>query len=191
MAVRPILIYGDPRLEVVNEPVTEFGPALDVIVEDMFETGWSAPGLGVAAPQIGINLRLATIDVSVGKDPASKMVLANPEIVATEGKAQVEEGCLSFPGLFTTLQRPQKLRVRAQNRCGEWREIDADGLLAQAVCHEVDHLDGILLVHHLRGLKRQMFLRRVAKMRRLGVWQETAYADHPPAQGMRGEGMRQ
>ena len=174
MAVRPILIFGDPRLEAVNEPVVDFGPALDEVLDDLFETGWNAPGLGVAAPQIGINLRLATIDVSVGKDPSSKIVLANPEIVSTSGKAQVEEGCLSFPGLFTTLERPQRLRVRAQNWHGEWREIEADGLLAQAVCHEVDHLDGVLLVHHLRGLKRQMFMRRVAKMRRLGVWQETA-----------------
>jgi len=174
MAVRPILIYGDPRLEAVNGPVTDFGPVLDEVVEDLFETGWNAPGLGVAAPQIGINLRLATIDVSVGKDPSAKMVIANPEILSTAGKAQVEEGCLSFPGLFTSLQRPQRLRVRAQDRHGEWREIDADGLLAQAICHEVDHLDGVLLVHHLRGLKRQMFLRRVTKMRRLGVWQETA-----------------
>lgn len=174
MTVQPILIYGDPRLEADNEPVTEFGAALEEIVEDLFETGWRAPGLGVAAPQIGINLRLATIDVSVGKDPSTKLVLANPEILSTEGKAQVEEGCLSFPGLFTTLQRPQRLRVRAQDRHGEWWETDADGLLAQAVCHELDHLDGILLVDHLRGLKRQMFLRRVAKMRRLGVWQETA-----------------
>lgn len=174
MAVRPILIFGDPRLEATNAPVTDFGPALGEIVDDLFETGWKAPGLGVAAPQIGINLRLATIDVSVGKDPEAKLVLANPEILSTSGKAQVEEGCLSFPGLFTTLQRPRRLRLRAQDRHGEWWETEADGLLAQAVCHEVDHLDGVLLVHNLRGLKRQMFLRRVEKMRRLGVWQETA-----------------
>ena len=174
MSVRPILVFGDPRLEAPNADVEDFGADLLSLVEDLFETGWKAPGLGVAAPQIGVNLRLATIDVSVGKDPSSKLVLANPEILSTSGKTQVEEGCLSFPGLFTTLQRPQRLRVRAQNRHGEWWETDAEGLLAQAVCHELDHLDGVLLVHHLRGLKRQMFLRRVAKMRRLGVWQETA-----------------
>lgn len=174
MAIRPILLYGDPRLEADNSPVTEFGPELATLVGDLFETGWSAPGLGLAAPQIGVNLRLATIDLSVGKAPGDKIVLANPEIVATEGKATLEEGCLSFPGLFTNLTRPRKLTVRAQDEHGEWRTIAAEGLLAQAVCHEVDHLAGVLLVHHLRGVKRQMFLRRVAKMRKLGVWPATA-----------------
>lgn len=170
MAARPILIFGDPRLEAPNEPVTDFGPDLGAVVDDLFETGWQAPGLGVAAPQIGVNLRLATVDLSVGKDPSACMVLANPHIVLSEGRTQVEEGCLSFPGLFTAIQRPRRIRVRAQDRTGEWFDIDADGLLAQAICHEMDHLDGVLLVHHLRGLKKQMFMRRVAKMRKLGVW---------------------
>jgi len=136
----------------------------------LFETGWKAPGLGVAAPQIGVNLRLATIDLSVGKDPDQKTVLANPEIIATQGMISLEEGCLSFPGIFTTISRPRELVVRAQDLDGSWREIEESGLLAQAVCHEVDHLDGRLLVHHLRGIKRTMFLRKVAKMRKTGVW---------------------
>jgi peptide deformylase len=174
MAVRPILVYGDPRLEAANLPVTDFGPGLAQLVQDLFETGWKAPGLGVAAPQIGVNLRLATIDLSVGRDESSRIVLANPEIVSTEGSENLEEGCLSFPGLFTTIPRPRRLRVRAQDAAGEWRTIAADGLLAQAVCHEVDHLDGVLLVNHLRGLKKQLFLRRVAKARKLGVWPATA-----------------
>ena len=170
MTVRPILIYGDPRLEASNEPVTNFGADLDDILRDLFETGWKAPGLGVAAPQIGINLRLATIDLSIGEEKEARKVLANPEIIRREGRIPVEEGCLSFPGLFTTIQRPRKLRVRAQDRHGEWWEIDAEGLLAQAICHEVDHVDGVLLIDHMRGLKRQMFVRRIAKMRKLGVW---------------------
>jgi peptide deformylase len=174
MAVRPILIYGDPRLEADNQPVSEFGAVLDELIEDLFETGWKAPGLGVAAPQIGVNLRLATVDLSLGEDPEQRIVLANPEIIDTEGRAPLEEGCLSFPGLFVSIQRPRRLRVRAQDRDGNWAVHDADGLLAQAVCHELDHLDGVLLVDHLRGLKRQMFLRRVAKMKRLGVWAQTA-----------------
>ena len=174
MAIRPILIYGDPRLEAPNEPVTEFDGALGDLVQDLLETGWKAPGLGLAAPQIGVNLRLATIDLSVGKDPGAPVVLANPEIVTTEGSISLEEGCLSFPGLFTTIDRPRELVVRAQDLDGTWRNISANGLFAQAVCHEVDHLDGRLLVHHLRGLKRQMFMRRVAKMRKLGVWAATA-----------------
>jgi peptide deformylase len=170
MTVRPILIYGDPRLEMPNNEVDDFGHELQTTIHDLFETGWKAPGLGVAAPQIGVNLRLATVDLSVGKDPESRIVLANPEIVHSEGRTTLEEGCLSFPGLFTTISRPRRLRVRAQDERGRWREIEADGLLAQAFCHELDHLDGRLLVHHLRGVKKQLFLRKVAKMRRLGVW---------------------
>jgi peptide deformylase len=174
MAVRQIVLYGDPRLTAANEHVTDFGPSLAAHIRDLLETGWKAPGLGVAAPQIGINLRLATIDLSVGKDEGARIVLANPEIVLTEGSESLEEGCLSFPGLYTTITRPRRLRVRAQDETGRWRTIAADGLLAQAVCHEVDHLNGVLIVDHLKGLKRQMFLRRVAKLRRLGVWPATA-----------------
>jgi peptide deformylase len=174
MSVRPILIYGDPRLEGENAPVEKFDEGLGAIIDDLFETGWRAPGLGLAAPQIGVNLRLATIDLSVGKDPDAKIVLANPTIVRAQGRTSLEEGCLSFPGLFTTIERPSALVVRAQDEHGEWREIEAEGLLAQAVCHEVDHLDGVLLVHHLRGMKRRLFMRRVEKMRKLGVWAETA-----------------
>lgn len=170
MTVRPILVYGDPRLEATNAPVGSYDDGLSALVEDLFETGWRAPGLGLAAPQIGVNHRLATVDLSVGKDPAQKIVLANPTITETSGKISLEEGCLSFPGLFTTLSRPRELVVRAQDIAGEWREIEASGLLAQAICHEVDHLDGRLLVHHLRGIKKKMFLRRVAKMRKSGVW---------------------
>lgn len=174
MTVRPILIFGDPRLEGTNLPVVDFDSALQSIIQDLFETGWRAPGLGVAAPQIGVNIRLATIDLSVGKDPDARIVLANPEIIDRRGRTGLEEGCLSFPGLFTTIQRPTALTVRAQDENGAWREIEADGLLAQAVCHEVDHLDGILLTHHLRGMKRKLFMRRVEKMRKLGIWQATA-----------------
>jgi peptide deformylase len=174
MAVRPILVYGDPRLEAENPPVTDFGEDLQSLIADLFESGWKAPGLGLAAPQIGVNLRLATVDLSVGKDPEQKIVLANPQIIHTEGRVSMEEGCLSFPGLFTTIARPRRLLVRAQDEHGEWRSLDADGLFAQAVCHEVDHLDGRLLVHHLRGLKRQLFMRRVAKLRKLGVWPPAA-----------------
>jgi peptide deformylase len=173
MSVRPILVFGDPRLQAKNRPVEDFGSDLQSMIEDLFETGWKAPGLGLAAPQIGANIRLATIDLSVGRDPESTIVLANPEITRRQGRASLEEGCLSFPGLFTTIERPTSLTVRAQNEHGEWREMDADGLLAQAVCHEIDHLNGVLLVDHLRGMKKKLFMRRVAKMRKLGVWQQS------------------
>jgi peptide deformylase len=173
MTVHPILVYGDPRLEAENGPVEAFDDEFRVLVEDLFETGWGAPGLGLAAPQIGVNLRVATIDLSVGKDPEARIVLANPEIVHSQGRVNLEEGCLSFPGLFTTIERPSALIVRAQDEHGEWRDIEGDGLLAQAVCHEMDHLDGKLLVHHLRGMKKRLFMRRVEKMRKLGVWGAT------------------
>jgi peptide deformylase len=173
MTAKTILVYGNPLLEAANDPVEDFGDELQTLIEDLFETGWKAPGLGLAAPQIGVNLRLATIDLSLGKDPEAQIVLANPEIIDRQGKSQLEEGCLSFPGLFTTIERPVALRVRAQDRLGQWRELEAEGLLAQAVCHEVDHLDGVLLVDHLHGMKRRLFLRRVAKMRKLGVWPAT------------------
>jgi len=170
VSTRPILLYGDERLEAPNAPVENFDAELADLVDVLFETGWRAPGLGVAAPQIGVNLKLATIDLSVGKDSKQKSVLANPEIIETQGTTSLEEGCLSFPGLFTTIARPRELVVRAQDLDGNWREIAASGLLAQAICHEVDHLDGRLLVHHLRGIKKKMFLRRIAKMRKAGVW---------------------
>lgn len=174
MTVLPILVYGDSRLEAANQPVRVFGEELRSLVGDLFETGWNAPGLGLAAPQVGVNLRIATIDTSVGKDPAARMVIANPEIVSSRGEARLEEGCLSFPGLYTTIQRPTTLHIRAQDESGRWCELDTEGLLAQAICHEVDHLNGVLLIHHLRGMKRRLFLRRVAKMRKLGVWAATA-----------------
>ena len=174
MAIRPILVFGDPRLEADNIPVERFDDDLARLANDMLETARAAPGLGLAAPQVGVNMRLAVIDLSVGKDPASRLVIANPRVVSTDGRCTVEEGCLSFPGLFTTLQRPKSLRLHYQDAMGTPCELTADGLLAQAVCHEVDHLDGVLLVHHLRGMKRRMFLRKVDKMRELGVWQATA-----------------
>ena len=174
MSVRPILVYGDPRLEAPNATVERFDDALRALADDLFETAWKSPGLGLAAPQVGVNIRLATIDLSVGRDPDARIVLANPEIVRRQGRTNLEEGCLSFPGLFTTIERPAALTVRAQDAFGQWREIEADGLLAQAVCHEVDHLDAVLLVHHLRGMKRRLFLRRVDKMRKLGIWGATA-----------------
>jgi peptide deformylase len=172
MAVRPILRYGDPRLVAPNAPVERFDGALRALVRDLFETGWAAPGLGVAAPQVGANLQLAVVDLSVGRDPAARTVLANPELVAHAGRANLEEGCLSFPGLFTTVKRPRSVRVRAQDAAGRWRTISADGVLAQALCHELDHLAGVLLVDHLRGLRLRAFERKIARARKTALWQQ-------------------
>ena len=167
---RPILVWGDPRLEADNLPVTRFDDDLERLADEMFETSRRAPGLGLAAPQIGVNLRFAVLDLSVGEDPEQRIAIANPEIVDRRGRVVLEEGCLSFPGVFTNLERPRSVVVRAQDLDGSWREIEADGLLAQALCHEIDHLDGVLIVHHLRGLKRKRFVHRVDKLRKAGVW---------------------
>ncbi len=167
---RPILVWGDPRLVAPNPPVETFDDELAALIDEMFETAWTAPGLGLAAPQIGVNLRLAVLDLSVGKDPQQKTVLANPEIIDREGRISEEEGCLSFPGLFTTFERPRRVTVRAQDGRGETFEIEGEDLLARALCHEIDHLDGVLLIDHLRGLKRKLFLRKVKKLREAGVW---------------------
>jgi peptide deformylase len=170
MGRRPIILWGDPRLIAPNAPVEIFDQDLDSLIDEMFETSWAAPGLGLAAPQIGINLRLAVLDLSVGKDPGQKTVLANPEITDREGRVSMEEGCLSFPGLFTTFERPKSITVRAQDATGKWQEIEAEDLLTQALCHEIDHLHGTLLIDHIRGLKRRMFIRRVKKLQQAGEW---------------------
>jgi len=170
---RPIILWGDPRLVAPNAPIDTFDSKLEELIAEMFETSWAAPGLGLAAPQIGVNLRLTVLDLSVGKDPAKKMVLANPEIIHQEGRGSIEEGCLSFPGLFTTFVRPRKVTVRAQDATGRWLEIEGEDLLAQALCHEIDHINGILLIDHIRGLKRKMFLRRVKKLKEAGTWPTT------------------
>ncbi|RLE26620.1 MAG: peptide deformylase [Acidobacteria bacterium] len=172
MPRRPIILWGDPRLTAPNAPVETFNQDLEDLIDEMFETSWAAPGLGLAAPQIGVNLQLIVLDLSVGKDPKQKLVLANPEITHQEGRASLEEGCLSFPGLFTTFVRPRSIKVRAQDANGEWREIEGEELLAQALCHEIDHINGVLLVDHIRGLKRKMFTRRVKKLREAGAWGE-------------------
>lgn len=170
MAIRKILVYGAPALEAVNAPVERFDGELAALVDDLFETGWDAPGLGLAAPQVGVNLCLAVVDLSVGKSTKEKLVLANPRVIDREGKVPLEEGCLSFPGLFATIERPRKVVIEAQDIRGDRQTLEAEDLLAQAVCHEIDHLNGKLLVHHLRGLKRHMFMRRIQRLRKAGVW---------------------
>lgn len=165
-----IILWGDPRLEAPNAAVEDFNEHLRQLVEKMFSICHRAPGLGLAAPQIGLNLRLTVLDLSVGRDPEQKIVLANPEITEQSGRSKMEEGCLSFPGLFTHIERPTKILVQAKDLQGEPVTLEGEGLLAQALCHEIDHLDGILLIHHLVGLKRRMFVRKVEKLKKSGLW---------------------
>jgi len=161
--IREIVKFGDPRLLAENAEVRDFDPALARLVADLVETCHAAPGLGLAAPQIGVNRRVAVVDLSVGQDPAGVIVLVNPRIVRTEGEIRSEEGCLSIPGLSEPLTRPARVAVEAADAGGVVRTIEGEELLARALCHETDHLDRKLFVHRLRGLKRELVMRKVAR----------------------------
>src|ERR1700724_872138 len=165
-----IIKYGDQILEKPTAAITEFGPALEELTEDMFASMYAAQGVGLAAPQIGKNMRLTVVDVTAGKNPEGKIVLINPEIIHAEGEKREEEGCLSLPGFRGYVVRPQFVTVKAQNAKGEPFEIRGEDLLARAFCHEIDHLNGILFIQHLSMLKRDLIRRKIKKMRKLGEW---------------------
>jgi len=159
-----ILEYPDPRLRTKAEPVSTVDDALRQFVDDLLETMYAANGVGLAATQVDVHKRLVVIDVSDGRN--KPLVLINPKILAAEGRAPVEEGCLSLPGIYDKLQRATHIRVRALGRDGQPFEMDADGLLAVCIQHEMDHLDGKLFVDYLSELKRQLIRRRLEKERR-------------------------
>lgn len=163
MAIRKILHYPDKRLRIPGEPVTDFGPELQTLVDDMAETMYAAPGVGLAATQIGITKQLFIVDVSDGEGPNDLRVFVNPEIVKADGKLEWEEGCLSFPGVHQDITRAERVKVRAQDRHGKWFEIEADGLMSIALQHEKDHLDGKLMIDHLSPLKRRIVHRAMQK----------------------------
>jgi peptide deformylase len=168
--IYPITKYGAPVLESPTKPIEKFDDELAKLCDDMFESMYVAQGVGLAAPQIGLSKKLAVIDVSVGKNPEAKLVLANPEIIHVEGDQREEEGCLSLPGFRGSVLRPAYVTVRAQNLKGETYEIRGEGLLARAFCHEIDHLNGILFIQHLSMLKRDLIKRRIRKLRKTGEW---------------------
>ncbi len=164
MAIRPILHYPDKRLRIPGKPVTDFGPEFQQLVEDMAETMYAAPGVGLAAPQIGVSLRLFVIDVATGDDePSDLRVFTNPELLELEGSVLFDEGCLSFPGAREEIERAERVRVRALDRHGEAFELEADGLLAIAIQHENDHLDGKLMIDKLGVLRRRLLHRSMVK----------------------------
>lgn len=165
MSLLPIRIYPDPVLRVRCPEVEEFDAELAKLAKDMVETMYAAPGIGLAAPQVGVELRLAVVDISVGEEKDSVDFFVNPEILEKEGRDSDEEGCLSIPGVAEKVSRPAAIRVRALNLDGEPFEVEADGLLARAICHEVDHLDGILFVDRVVGLRKERVKRQ---LRRLG-----------------------
>lgn len=168
--IYPIVKYGNPVLEKPAEPVTKFDDELKKLVEDMFESMYAAKGVGLAAPQIGISKRLAVIDVTFKEDPDAKLVLANPEIIHTEGKQTQSEGCLSIPEFREPLKRANKVTVRAQDINGKWYEKTGEELLARAFLHETDHLNGKLYISHLSALKRDLMKRKIKKLMKAGQW---------------------
>jgi peptide deformylase len=168
--IRPILKYGDTLLHESAEPVEALTPDVDRIIEDMIETMYAAPGVGLAAPQVGIGLRIFVVDVSIGRDPNGLMVMINPAIIERDGMQLEEEGCLSLPGFEATVVRPQRVVIRGRDRTWTEQTREGTGLLARAFQHEMDHLDGSLFVDRLRGIKREMIVRKIRKLTRAGKW---------------------
>jgi peptide deformylase len=168
--LRPIVRYPAAVLHAPAAPVTTFDAELDRLIDDMVDTMYAAPGIGLAAPQVGIPLRVCVIDLSVGRRGGDLHVLINPEFVSREGMQLEEEGCLSVPGFNATVARPAKAIVRACDRTGVERTIEGTGLLARAFQHEVDHLNGSLFLDHLRGIKRDIITRKIRKLQRDGKW---------------------
>jgi len=164
MALLPILEFPDPRLRTRAQPVEQVDGALRKLIDDMFETMYAAPGIGLAATQVNVHKRVLVIDVSESRK--ERLALINPEILKREGVEETEEGCLSVPGVFDKVTRADRIRVRALDRDGKQVEFDADGLLAVCIQHEIDHLDGKLFVDYLSELKRTRIRRKLEKERK-------------------------
>ncbi len=168
--IYPIVKYPDPVLAQKAEPITVFDRHVKTLADDMFESMYAAEGIGLAAPQIGILKRITVIDTSFGKDANDKLVLINPEIVASEGRRTEEEGCLSLPDIRDKVLRHATVTVRAQDVHGDWFEVDGEDLLSRAMQHEMDHLDGVLFIDRLSRLKKDLTIRRIKKLIRNGEW---------------------
>lgn len=168
--IRPLLRYGATSLHQPAAPVADFTAEIDTIIGDMIETMYAAPGIGLAAPQIGVPLRIFVVDLSIGREPAGPIVMVNPEFVERDGVQLEEEGCLSVPGFNATVVRPQRAVVKGLDRGGTPQQMEGTGLLARAFQHEMDHLDGTLFVDRLRGIKRDMIVRKIKKLSKAGKW---------------------
>ena len=168
--ILPIRKYGDDVLRHPTEPVAQIDAPLHKLIDDMIETMYAAPGVGLAANQVGVSKQLMIIDLSVGKRPGECHVFINPEIVETEGEVTEEEGCLSIPDFVEVVTRPERVRLRYLDRQGEQHEMWGEGLMARAMCHEIDHLNGTLFVDHLRGFKKEKILKKIAKLAKSGMW---------------------
>jgi peptide deformylase len=168
--LRPIVRYGSASLHEQARPVEAVTADIERLVDDMVDTMYAAPGIGLAAPQIGVPLRICVIDLSAGKRGGELLTLINPEFVEREGMQLEEEGCLSLPGFNATVPRPVHAVVRALDRSGRQRTVEGTGLLARALQHEIDHLDGRLFLDRLRGIKRDIIVRKIRKLDRAGRW---------------------
>ncbi|MEO8481760.1 MAG: peptide deformylase [Acidobacteriota bacterium] len=168
--LRPLVKYGAPGLHTPARPVTEFNDELGRLMDDMVAVMYAAPGIGLAAPQIGVPLRVCVIDLSVGKRGGELIAIVNPEFVEREGMQLEEEGCLSVPGFTATVPRPARAVVRGFDRHGKPQTIEGTALLARALQHELDHLDGHLFLDRLRGIKRDLIVRKIRKLDRAGKW---------------------
>lgn len=164
MSILAIRLYPDPVLRVRTREVAQFDAELDRLISDMIETMHAAPGVGLAAPQVGSESRVAVVDVSVGKEPAELHVLVNPELLDSAGSEIDVEGCLSLPGISDKVERPSRVRIRALSRHGEPFELAAEDFLARAICHEIDHLNGVLFTDHLRGLRKERVKRQLKRL---------------------------
>jgi peptide deformylase len=171
MAVLPIRKYGDEVLRHRAEEVASIDDeSLQKLIDDMIDTMYAAPGVGLAANQVGVSRRLLVIDLSVGNDPDGLHVLVNPQIVESQGSLTEEEGCLSIPDFVEIVTRPERVRVRYEDRYGVGREMRGEGLMARAVSHEIDHLDGTLFIDYLRGFKKDRILKKIQKLTKSGMW---------------------
>ncbi len=168
--IRPILKYGEQILREPAAKVTDLTPDIEQLIDDMVETMYAAPGVGLAAPQVGVPLRVVVIDLSVGRRQSELITLLNPEFVEREGMQLEEEGCLSVPGFNATVVRPMRATVRALDRSGNEKVYEGKELLARAFQHELDHLEGRVFLDRLRGIKRDMILRKIRKLSRGGKW---------------------
>ena len=168
--IRPILRYGERSLHDVAREVTAFDESLQRLIDDMIETMYAAPGIGLAATQIGEPLRLFVVDLSVGRKAEDLVIMVNPGFTERAGTQLEEEGCMSAPGFNATVVRPARVVLRGANRHGEPQTLEGTGLLARAFQHEMDHLDGLVFIDRLRGINRDLIVRRIQKLRKTGKW---------------------
>ncbi len=168
--IRPILKFGEAPLHEPAAEVGELTPDIQRLIDDMIETMYAAPGIGLAAPQVGVSLRIFVIDLSVGRNAADLMVFINPRFLELEGMQLEEEGCLSVPGFNATVARPMRAVISGLDRDGQERTVEGKDLLARALQHEMDHLDGKLFLDRVRGIKRDMIVKKIRKLSRAGKW---------------------